>query len=49
MPGMGGFFGWKLPPPAAMTTTLQWNFSPPSVSSSKVPSSLRFSPVTIWL
>ena len=23
MPGIGGFFGWNEPPPAAITTTLQ--------------------------
>ena len=39
MPGIGGFFGWNEPPPAAITTTLQRKTTPPSVFSSKSPSS----------
>ena len=39
MPGMGGRFGWKEPPPAAITTTLASNTSFSSVATRKEPSS----------
>ena len=39
MPGIGGRFGWKEPPPAAMTTTFASNTSFSSVVTRKLPSS----------
>ena len=48
MPAIGGRFGWKLPPPAAITTTFASMTSPWSVPTRKPPSGSRSSVSTMW-